>query len=106
MAAISSSAEEEGAGRSGPSAGPSEAPRRAAAPRSPSTPRANNRMGPCGRASITRRAGPLGAYSRSSVLHLDVIVAALLLGCAKSATVTRPSVMHEPIEPAHGAPAD
>src|SRR5713101_5019428 len=71
MAAISSSAEEEGAARLGPSAGPSEAPRRAAAPKSPSTPRASNRSGPRGRASVTRRAGPLGACSRSSVLHLD-----------------------------------
>src|SRR5881396_1017610 len=71
MAAISSSAEEEGAGRSGPSAGPGEAPRRAAAPRAPATPRASNRSGPRGQVSIPRRAGPLGACSRSSVLHLD-----------------------------------
>ena len=35
-----------------------------------------------------------------------LIVAAILMGCAKSATVTRPSVMHEPIEPAQGAAAD
>ena len=43
MAASSSSAEEEGTGRCEPSAGPGESPRRAAAPRAPSTPRASNR---------------------------------------------------------------
>src|SRR5438552_3699436 len=48
MAAVSSSAEEEGAGRSEPSGGPGESPRRAAAPRSQSTPRTSSRSGPAG----------------------------------------------------------
>ena len=35
-----------------------------------------------------------------------LIVAAVLAGCAKSATVTGPAAIHEPIEPAHGVAAD
>ena len=45
MAAISSSAEGEVAAKSGPSAGPSEAPRRAAAPIFPQTQKRSNRNG-------------------------------------------------------------
>lgn len=35
-----------------------------------------------------------------------LIVAAILMGCAKSATVSRPAARHEPVETAHGAAAD
>jgi AGZA family xanthine/uracil permease-like MFS transporter len=35
-----------------------------------------------------------------------LIVATILMGCAKAAMVTRPAVIHEPIEPIQGAAAD
>src|SRR6185369_15461774 len=72
MAAISSSAEEARAGRCGPSAGPSEAPRRAAAPRSPSTARASDQSGPCGRASTPPRVGRLDHARGAQALELVV----------------------------------
>src|ERR1700730_18851691 len=72
MAAISSSAEAAAAGRGEPSADPSEAPRTAAAPRSPSTPRASNPNGSHGRGSpkpCAKSQGDKERYHRTAVMH-------------------------------------